>query len=152
MTDGDGEFDDFVVDVERRLRRALVGAVGVNQLDDAVAEALAYLAEHRARVVFMENPVGYLYRVAQTKMKAPRKPELPVVAPASIPDVEPGLAPALMALPESQRTAVWLAHGCGWRNTEIAEVLDISDSTVATHIRRGLARLRTELGVQDAHA
>lgn len=45
MADGDDDFEEFVVDVERRLRRALVGAVGVNRLDDAVAEALAYLAQ-----------------------------------------------------------------------------------------------------------
>jgi len=146
------DFEEFVIDVERRLRRALVGAVGVNQVDDAVAEALAYLAEHRDRVLFMENPVGYLYRVAQTRTKPAKTPALPVVHPASIPDVEPGLAPALMALPEAQRTAVWLAHGCGWRSTDIADALEISASTVATHISRGLASLRAELGVRNDHA
>lgn len=126
MTDRDDSFDAFVVDVDRRLRRALVAVVGVDALDDAVGEALAYLAEYRDRVLFMENPVGYLYRVAQTRVKPPKRPQLPFVEQAAIPDVEPRLAPALMRLPESQRTAVWLAHGCRWRHTEIAEVLDDS--------------------------
>lgn len=149
MADIDDDFAVFVADVERRLRRALVGAVGIDRLDDAVGEALAYLAEHRDRVVFMENPVGYLYRVAQTRTAPPKRPLLPQLESASIPDVEPGLGPALMALPDSQRTAVWLAHGCGWRNTDIAEVLEVSASTVATHVSRGLSRLRIELGVDD---
>lgn len=148
----DADFDEFVIDVEQRLRRALVGAVGIGQLDDAVGEALAYLAEHRERLLFMKNPVGYLYRVAQTRVKPPKSPELPAVRATAIPDVEPGLAPALMALPESQRTAVWLAHGCDWPHADIAEVLEVTTSTVATHISRGLTRLRTELGVTDDEA
>ena len=54
-----------------------------------------------------------------------------------------------MALPETQRIAVWLAHGCGWPHGEIAEVLEVSASTVSTHVNRGLERLRAELGVDD---
>lgn len=151
MTDDSG-FDEFVADARRRLRRGLVGAVGVERVDDAVGEALAYLVEHRERVLFMENPVGYLFRVAQTRIQPPKEPRLPAVMVTSIPEVEPGLAPALMALPLSQRTAVWLAHGCGWRNTDIAEALEVSASTVATHVSRGLERLRIELGVVEDEA
>ena len=95
---------------------------------------------------------AYLFRVAQTRNRPSKQPTLPTVDPTSIPDVEPGLAPALMALPATQRTAVWLAHGCDWPHTEIADVLEVTPSTVATHIRRGLARLRTELGVSHADA
>ena len=68
-----------------------------------------------------------------------------------IPDVEPRLIGALQELPDTQRIAVWLAHGCGWPHAEIADVLEGSPSTVATHVSRGLQRLRTELGVTDAH-
>ncbi|MCP4959139.1 MAG: sigma-70 family RNA polymerase sigma factor [Actinomycetia bacterium] len=50
-------------------------------------------------------------------------------------------------MPAKQRTAVWLAHGCGWSHPEIAVVLDVSASTVSTHVNRGLSRLRAELGV-----
>lgn len=145
----DEEFDDFVVEAQRRLRRGLVAAVGTERVDDAVAEALAYLVEHRDRVMFMENPIGYLFRVGQTRAHPRKRPTLPRVEPATIPDVEPLLAPALMALPDTQRTAVWLAHACSWSHAEIAEVLKVSPSTVATHISRGLARLRQELGAQD---
>lgn len=145
-------FHAFVRVAEPRLRRALLGAVGVDRVDDAVAEALAYAYEHRKRLDTMSNPVGYLFRVGQSKSRSRRPLRLFRETPPALPDVEPGLVPGLLALPESQRTAVWLAHGCGWTHPEIAEALGISASTVATHVARALARLRTELGVVDAHA
>jgi RNA polymerase sigma factor (sigma-70 family) len=69
--------------------------------------------------------------------------------PQLMPDIEPGLPDALRKLPETQRTAVWLGHGCDWTHAEIADVLGVSPSTVATHVSRALARLRAELGVMS---
>jgi RNA polymerase sigma factor (sigma-70 family) len=142
------EFDGFVADAERRLRRALVGAVGERRVDDAVGEALLYLAEHRDQVMKMENPVGYLFRVGQTRTRPRRRPQLPPLESTSVAEFEPKLIPALMGLPDQQRIAVWLAHACGWTHREIAIALDVSPSTVATHVRRAIDRLRTELGDQ----
>lgn len=145
-------FDEFVRGAEPRLRRALLGAVGVERVDDAVGEALGYAYEHRARLDDMTNPIGYLFRVGQSRSRR-RKPLRLFRSDESvhIPDVEPRLIGALQDLPDTQRIAVWLAHGCGWTHAEIADVLDVSPSTVATHVSRGLQRLRTELGVTDAH-
>jgi len=141
------DFEVFVRDAEPRLRRALIGALGVDATPDAVAEALAYAFTNWTEVRTMDNPVGYLYRVGQSKSR-PRKPlRLLRAEPTLLPDMEPGLADALAALPPSQRAAVWLAHGCDWSHAEIAETLEVSTSTVATHVARGLARLRSELGV-----
>lgn len=140
-------FELFVVEAEPRLRRALLGAVGVDRVDDAVAEALAYGFEHWDEVASMSNPVGYLYRVGQSKSRRRKRVRLFVRVPDSLPEVEPGLPDALAALPASQRIAVWLAHGCDWPHAEIADTLDVSTSTVATHVRRGLAQLRLEMGV-----
>jgi RNA polymerase sigma-70 factor (ECF subfamily) len=141
------DFEVFVRDAEPRLRRALIGALGVDATADAVAEALAYAFANWSEVRTMGNPVGYLYRVGQSKSR-PRKPlRLLRAEPTRLPDVEPGLTDALAALPPSQRAAVWLAHGCDWSHAEIAETLEVSTSTVATHVARGLARLRSELGV-----
>ena len=141
------QFEQFVVRSEPRLRRALLGSVGVERVEDAVAEALAYGFEHWADVAAMTNPVGYLFRVGQSKTRPRRRPHIFRSAPTVVPDVEPGLIDALGALPESQRIAVWLAHGCGWSHAEIGEVLEVTPSTVSTHVSRGLARLRSELGV-----
>jgi DNA-directed RNA polymerase specialized sigma24 family protein len=146
------EFDAFVRLAEPRLRRALLGAVGVDRVDDAVAEALGYAYEHRQRLADMTNPIGYLFRVGQSRTRRRKSLRLfRTDVPIQIPDVEPRLIGALQELPDAQRIAVWLAHGCAWSHAEIADVLDVSSSTVATHVSRGLQRLRTELGVTDAH-
>ena len=144
------DFEDFVRSTTPKLRRALLGAVGVERVDDAVAEALAWAFEHASDLATMTNPVGYLYRVGQSKSRLRKRVRLFRGEPVSIPEVEPGLATAMAALTTAQRTAIWLAHGCGWPHAEIAEVMDVSPSTVATHISRGLHRLRVELGVTSA--
>lgn len=144
---GADEFEEFVRDAEPRLRRALIGAVGTDRVEDAVGEALAFAFANWADVKAMDNPVGYLYRVGQSRVRRRKKLRLLRREPASMPDVEPGLVQALAGLPESQRTAVWLAHGCAWSHKEIAEVLSTSTSSVATHVARGLEKLRSELGV-----
>ncbi|NNE11664.1 MAG: hypothetical protein HKN41_05395 [Ilumatobacter sp.] len=141
------DFETFVSDAEPRLRRALLGAVGVDRVQDAVGEALAYAYEHWGELRLMDNPVGYLYRVGQSKSRPRKRLRLFQRSPDLIPEVEPGLPDALAALPDTQRIAVWLAHGCDWSHDEIATTLGVSRSTVATHVSRGLTRLRTELGV-----
>jgi len=146
-------FEEFVAAVEPRLRRALLGSVGVDRVEDAVAEALAYGFEHWEAIGEMSNPAGYLFRVAQSRVRQRRTPRLFAQLPVSLPDVEPGLIEALCALPDAQRTAVWLAHGCGSSHGDIADALGVSTSTVATHVSRALNRLRAELGVvSDADA
>lgn len=151
MTQRD-RFEAFVADAEPRLRRALIGAVGIDRTEDAVAEAFAYAYEHWDEVSAYDNPVGYLYRVAQSRSRERLKPPLIRREPDTIPDVEPELIEALSSLPLSQRTAVWLAHGCGWSHADIASGLDVSASTVATHVSRGLNALRQTLGVPDAQS
>lgn len=141
------DFEDFARLAEPRLRRAFLGAVGIDRMPDAIAEALGYGWEHWEEVREMENPLGYLFRVGQSRTRPRKRPRLPLKASSRIPEFEPQLPGALMALPETQRTSVWLAHGCRWTHAEIAEVLDVSTSTVSTHVNRALARLRSELGV-----
>jgi RNA polymerase sigma-70 factor (ECF subfamily) len=146
VSDADG-FEAFVASAEPRLRHAFVGARGIDGAAEATAEALAWAWEHWDELQAMTNPVGYLYRVAQSRTRRRRVPELPTPEALGLPDVEPMLVPALRELPEQQRTAVWLVHGCHWRQTEAAEAMDISPSAVSTHVTRGLAALRARLEV-----
>jgi RNA polymerase sigma-70 factor (ECF subfamily) len=143
----EAEFDRFVDTVRPRLVRALVGAVGVNDAADAAADAIAYAFEHWDRIQLMDNPAGYLYRVGQSRARRRRAPELPPPASMGLPDIEPGLVPALRSLPTSQRTAVWLVHACGWHYSEVAEAMETSTSMVGNHVSRGLDALRRKLGV-----
>jgi len=70
-----------------------------------------------------------------------------------MPDVDPRLIGALAALPERQRVAVTLVHGHDWSHTDVAALMGISASTVATHVTRAVATLRAALEVpaDDRH-
>jgi RNA polymerase sigma-70 factor (ECF subfamily) len=140
------EFEQFARDARPRLVRALAGTRGDDAVE-AAAEALAYAWERWPVVRGMENPMGYLFRVGQSRTRRRRTPELPAPEVVGLPDLEPRLIPALLALPETQRTAVWLVHACQWRYAEVAEALGTSSSMVGNHVSRGLARLRRDLEV-----
>lgn len=140
-------FSQFVTEVEPRLRRALVALRGAEAGRDATAEALAWAWEHWPEVEAMANPAGYLYRVGQSRSRwKPERFAPAVVAPTDGFGFEPGLVPALGRLTDRQRTAVVLVHGCGWSLQEVADALDVSKSSVATHVERAMAQLRHELG------
>lgn len=139
------DFESFVRDAEPRLRRARVALRGIDDGRDAVAEALAWAWEHWDRVCELDNPVGYLFRVGQSRSRPRRRPTLPAVDATRLPDVEPALPGALAALSPMQRGAVWLVHGCGWSYRETAEALGTTTSAVGTHVERALRKLRRAL-------
>ena len=87
-------FTSFVRDVEPRLRHSLIPSLGLDAATEATAEALAYGWEHWDRLRHMDNPAGYLYRVARTKARQTpnRMALLPAVSVSHLPHVEPGLA------------------------------------------------------------
>ena len=143
----DEAFESFVHRIEPGLRRALTGHLAAEQIPDALAEAFAYAWQHRERVMAMSNPSGYLYRVAQSKSRVRKQGWLPWSSDHELPDVEPGLDAALGALSPAQLKSVWLVHGCGWSYAETATALDVSASTVGSHLARAMQHLRDRLGV-----
>ncbi len=143
----DDDFESFVLRTEPGLRRALTGNLPRESVADALAEAFAYAWEHRERVMAMENPSGYLFRVGQSKSRTRRQGWLEWPCDTRVPDIEPGLPDALRELSPAQAQAVWLVHGCEWTYGETAVALDVSPSTVGTHIARAMVRLREHLGV-----
>ncbi|MEM7342339.1 MAG: sigma-70 family RNA polymerase sigma factor [Actinomycetota bacterium] len=152
-------FDAFVRDRGRHLTRALVAAYGPTDGAEAAQSALCYAWEHWARVESMSNPSGYLYRVGQTAARDLRRQRRPIghgriadLAASGDVVFEPGLVDALVALTESQRIAVVLVHGHGYRLIEVAAVLDVSVSTLRNHLRRGLDKLRVSLGAEHVNA
>ena len=142
-------FTRFVKETEPRLSYALAAAYGPEVGADAAADALGYAWENWEKVRTMDNPAGYLYRVGQSHSRSYRRPRklFPAIAPADVPDIEPGLPSALESLTRNQRVAVVLIHGLAWTEHEAAELLGVSRSTVRTHAERGLSRLRTALEV-----
>lgn len=142
-------FSGFVQDVEPRLLRALVAAVGREAGREATADSLVYAWTHWDRVRVMDNPAGYLYRVGRScaKKYRDRPVGLPIHTPNPEPWIEPGLGEAMNGLSERQRTAVLLIEGYGWTFQEVADVLGLSRSSVQRHVDRGMAKLRKALEV-----
>ncbi len=123
---------------------------GWNEVAKRRRKRSLYGWEHWDEVRVLGNPVGYLYRVGQSRTR-PRKRPAVFDVPSQAGDiwVEPGLAGALRDLSERQRLAVVLVYGFGWQLAEVAEVTGIRVPTVQTHAQRGLARLRRALEVHD---
>jgi DNA-directed RNA polymerase specialized sigma24 family protein len=146
-TSSEAAFRQFVPMVEPQLRTALIGVYGPDRGVEATAEALAFAWEHWDQVKGLSNPAGYLYRVGQSRTR-PRKTRTLFHRPeVSEQWIEPALGAALKRLPQGQRAAVVLVFVAGFTNTEAAEMLGTSVSTVKTNTKRGLDNLRRSLGV-----
>jgi DNA-directed RNA polymerase specialized sigma24 family protein len=147
---GAAAFEAFFERSEPRLRAAFTAQYGADLGREATAEALAWSFEHWDRVAAMEHPIAYLYRVGQSRTRRLRRRWRPAVSresTAATPEIDPRVTRALAALPERQRVAVILVHGLDWSHADVAALLGISTSTVATHVARALAQLRRTLEV-----
>ncbi len=144
-------FESFFAEAEQRLRAALVARYGGDRGREAAAEALGYGWQNWDRVRGMENPAGYLYRIGDRWAK--RQAIVPTLRAnraeaTSMPHVEPGLDRALATLSLRQRQAVVLIAGFGLTHEETGRLLGLARSSVQNHVERGLAKLRSELGVR----
>ena len=149
----DTEFADFVAAHERRLRQAFTSMWGIDRGRDAAVDALSHGWENWARVRSMDNPVGYLYVVGRDRATRHRDREQPLAdfqlpADDHAPQYEPALLTLLDGLSERERQVVVLLHAFEWSMSEVAELLEVSKSTVQTYAERALAKLRSGLGVE----
>ena len=145
------DFEAFVLDTEPRLSRALAAACGFEDGQDATAEALAYAFEHWTELQHIANLPGYLFRVGMTRGRRRLRQRVLFAVPDT-PErrFEPGLPGALAALTQRQRLAVVLVHGYGYTLRDVAELTGLRPTTVQNHLARGLARLRTLMGVTES--
>lgn len=142
-----------LAETERRLKTAFLARFGIDVADDLTAETMAWAWEHREQLAEVKNPVGYLFRVGQSKSRRllrwrREKVRFPVEAPAAggTPWVEPALPAALQELSEDARVAVVLTQCFEWTYPEVADLLDVPLHTVRNRVHRGLNDLRTALG------
>ncbi len=145
---GDRAFTRFVKEAEPRLSHALAAAYGPEVGVECTSDALCYAWEHWDSILSMENPIGFLYRVGQSKSRRYRRPKalFPLVSPEEH-SFEPGLPGALERLTRNQRVAVVLVSALGCTEREAAEIMGCSRATVRTHLDRGLQHLREAMGV-----
>jgi RNA polymerase sigma factor (sigma-70 family) len=153
-TSREQEFSAFLAESEPRLRRLLISRYGSEVGREAAAEAFAYGWEHWGRLRSMKNPIGYLFRVAQSRsrrfrFKKERPSSNPVAESNPEPWIEPALADALQGLSPRQRAAVMMIHGYGHTYEETASAMGVSRSTIQRHVERGMAKLRIDLEVGD---
>ena len=117
---------------------------------EAAAEALAYGWQHWDRVGAMSNPSGYLFRVGQNTARhlarrSRRIGDADVVYDE--PWAEPAFGPAWSSLSSRQRTVIGLIHAFDWSMAEVADLLRVSKGTVQVFEKRGMKKLRRDLGV-----
>ena len=106
--------------------------------------------EHWDRIGQMANPVGYLYRVAQSSVRRQRRWIREVSFPASDASnvnrgVDSEFFDVLARLSPLQRVSVLLVHAYDWTYPEVAEVLGIKVSAVTNHVHRRTNKLRRML-------
>jgi DNA-directed RNA polymerase specialized sigma24 family protein len=141
------DFEAFFEEVEPLLRRAHFAVFGLERGPEATAEAFAWAWETWPRARDLDGPVGYLFRVGQSRTR--RRRFRPVFTPELVDDplIEPKLGSALAELSEAQRAAVVLVYSFGWTLREVAELRGVKVTSVQTHLERGLRRLRAALEV-----
>lgn len=149
------DFDQFHEAVSPRVLRAVAAGFGAQVAADATSEAMAWAWESWERVQKMDNPAGCVYRVAERRAIAASRDrhrvdsQLREDLSVPGPDIEPGLISGLANLSSQQRTVVVLVVGFQWTQQEVADLLEISHSTVRTHLRRALERLTAWLGTLE---
>jgi len=140
------------------VHRFLVASVGPVDADDCFQEALIAALRAYPRLSHGENLRAWLLRIAQRKVidahRARARRPLPVAAPPerggdgppSEPvDGQPAIWARVRALPEKQRTAVFLRSAADLSYAEVAKALDCSPEAARRNVHEGLKRLREEL-------
>jgi len=144
-------FTELVGRLEPGLRRGLTAGFGSEVGREAAAEALTYGWEHWERVGAMDNPSGYLFRIGQNKARDMARRSWTVSHEEIVfaePWAEPAFGPSWSALSDRQRIVVGLVHGFDWSLGEVAVLLGVSKGTVQSYEKRGLKKLRRDLGVE----
>jgi DNA-directed RNA polymerase specialized sigma24 family protein len=149
------DFDGFYAEIRAGLAKALVARYGRDLAAELNADVAVYAWEHRDRLLAMENPIGYLYRVAQSKSRRysrwnRRAPTAAARAESpSLPEPDPELAREVAALPVKQRMCVVLIHGYQWTYEEAAATLGLSVPAVRNQLHRGMRTLRARVAPME---
>jgi DNA-directed RNA polymerase specialized sigma24 family protein len=157
--DGSATYSAFVISSRTALLRALVAHHGPEVAVEALSDAYVYAWQHWARISIMDNPTGYVFRVAD-RMGIRANQRLRST-PTETRDFDGTLADShwldsdnpldqalvvatLRTLPTRQRAAVLLVHGYGWSYKETANTLDVPVTTITNDVNRALLKLRQQ--------
>lgn len=144
-------FDELIDLVRARLLPVLWSKWGVEVGGDICCEVEEYAWGNRERLLRMSNPLGFLYRVSQSRARRYTRWSKRTTFPSRFPDLVHedsqlhDTLQMLAVLAPDQRTCVLLVHGFGWTYNEVAELVGMKRSEVNNHVHRGLARLRADV-------
>jgi RNA polymerase sigma-70 factor (sigma-E family) len=158
VREGKVPFEDFVRARSSSLLRTAFLLTGQNQAEaeDLLQIALERAYRHWRRISGLEQPELYVRRVlvnasADRRRRLARRPELPLPAVPEGPVTSDPVAAvadrdfllrALAKLPPRQRAVLVLRYFDDMSESQTAQMLGCSLSTVKTQSARGLARLR----------
>jgi RNA polymerase sigma-70 factor (ECF subfamily) len=158
--DAAASFDAFFVEEHERLFRALYFITGDRRdAEDLMQDAFAKLWERWDRIGSMEDPTGYLFRVALNGFRMRRR-HAAVAAAKVIPGVEPrdafgdaemraDLQTMLARLTPRQRAALLLVDLLGYGSVDAARIMQVRPSTVRALASHARGTLRLTGGVDD---
>ena len=155
-------FDEFFERESLRLGRAIYLVTGDrDEAEDIVQEALARAYERWDRVSRMDEPAGYVYRIASNIYRRRSRLRLRLRTlvdrrliseqpdPAAEADTRVDLLAALAALPRNQREALVLVELLGFDAEAVAKTLGMKPAAVRVRLHRARLRLREILGGED---
>lgn len=157
----DLSFERFVNDREAALLRTAMFLAGSREVgEDLLQDVLMRAYRHWRRI---DDPDAYLRRAlvnaTHSQQRRWRFREQPLEGRAEQavdPDadrvpVRAGLLTALRSLPPKQRAVLVLRYFDDLSESQTADILGCSTSSVKTHAARGLQRMRTALAIDDTH-
>ena len=160
VVEASADFESFFREERPRLFGSmLLITASTHEADELVQEAFFRVWERWDRVARMENPTGYLYRIAlnahrSTYRRAVRAAKRPLTPPPS-PDPFAAVAGkddvlrALGTMTPRQRTAVVLTELHGYDTDEAARAMGIRPGTVRVLVSKGRAALRAKTEPND---
>lgn len=147
------EFEAFYRDAKDPCFRALLATVGsVAEADDLLAESFTRALARWSQVRRHPRPEAWVVRTAlnlhRDRWRRSQRQQRLLQRREHVDHVDvvdPALMAAVQALPERQREVVALRVLLGLSAEQTGEVLGVDPGTVGTHLRRGLAALRSAL-------
>jgi RNA polymerase sigma factor (sigma-70 family) len=147
-------FEQFYREVKDRVWQAvLVSGRHPTRAEDAVADAFAKAYERWESVGRLENPTGWVVRVAINRYNSDwriwrRERSDPPDARLTTPDYpsDHDLVGVVWRLPQRQRQVIALRVIADLSENETGRILGISSKTVSVHLHRTLATLRSGIG------
>jgi RNA polymerase sigma-70 factor (ECF subfamily) len=155
------DFDTFVEDEYERLYKALYFVTGSREdAEDLSQDAFLKLWERWGTIDKIDDPTGYLFRVALNGFRMRRR-RLSIALRKQLPAREKpdGFAEAeiradvrrlLLRLTPRQRAALVLVDLLGYGSEQAARILRVRPSTVRNLVSQGRGAVRATEGVQDA--